>query len=91
MPSDAKALMQKIAALPPESIAEVEDFVDFLGQREGERALARDAATMSAPAFAAIWNNPVGRRLQCPLSSRPSGRSHERLCRATACSRPRRP
>lgn len=58
MPSAAKALMQKTAALPAERLSEVEDSVDFLGQREGERALARDAARMSAPAFAAIWNNP---------------------------------
>ncbi|HJU18807.1 MAG TPA: hypothetical protein VJ770_20330 [Stellaceae bacterium] len=58
MPSDTKTLMEKIAALPPERIAEIEDFVDFIRLREQERALIRAAAAASAPAFAAIWDNP---------------------------------
>jgi hypothetical protein len=44
--------------MPPERIAAIEDFVDFIGLREQERALARGAASASAPAFAAIWSNP---------------------------------
>ncbi len=55
---DAETLFQKIQALPPERIAEVEDFVTFIIAREQERALSRAAAAASAPAFAAIWNNP---------------------------------
>ncbi len=58
MPSDTKTLMQKIAALPPERVAEVEDFVDFIRLREQDRSLVRAAAAASAPAFAAIWDNP---------------------------------
>jgi hypothetical protein len=58
MPSDTKTLMEKITALPPERIAEIEDFVDFIRLREQERALTRGAAAASAPAFAAIWDNP---------------------------------
>lgn len=54
---NAQALLEKIQALPPERIAEVEDFVEFIAARERERSLARAAATASAPAFAAIWNN----------------------------------
>jgi hypothetical protein len=54
----AHTLIEKIQALPAERIAEIEDFVDFIRLREHERALARDAATMSAPAFAAVWSNP---------------------------------
>jgi len=53
-----EALIHKISVLPSERIAEVEDFVDFIGQREQEHSLARAAATASAPAFAAVWNNP---------------------------------
>jgi hypothetical protein len=34
MPSDTKALMEEIAALPPEWIAEIEDFADFIRLRE---------------------------------------------------------
>jgi hypothetical protein len=51
-------LLEKIQALPVERIAEIEDFVEFMTAREHERSLARAAGTSSAPAFAAIWNNP---------------------------------
>jgi len=54
---DTHALMERIQALPPERIAEVEDFVAFITAREQDRAVTR-AAAASAPAFAAIWNNP---------------------------------
>ena len=54
---DAQALLEKIQALPPERLSEVDDFVDFISAREQERALARAASAASAPAFAAIWNN----------------------------------
>ena len=57
MPAVSKALIEKIAALPTERIAEIEDFVDFIHLREQERALTRAAAAASAPTFAAIWSN----------------------------------
>ena len=57
MPANAQALIEKIQALPPERLVEVEDFVDFIRLREQQRALTRDAAA-SAPAFAEVWNNP---------------------------------
>ncbi|MBI3371926.1 MAG: hypothetical protein HY017_09255 [Betaproteobacteria bacterium] len=38
---DPQALIEKLKSLPPERMAEVEDFVDFLRTREEE---ARDAA-----------------------------------------------
>jgi hypothetical protein len=53
-----QALIHKISALPRERQAEVEDFVDFIAMKDGERALTRAAAATSAPAFAAVWNNP---------------------------------
>jgi len=58
MPANAQALIEKIQALPPERLVEVEDFVDFIRLREQQRALTRDAAAASAPAFAEVWNNP---------------------------------
>ncbi len=58
MPSDTRSLIDKIASLPPERIAEVEDFVDFIRLREQERALIRATAAASAPSFAAVWDNP---------------------------------
>lgn len=53
-----QALIHKISALPRERQAEVEDFVDFIAMKDGERALTRAATATSAPAFAAVWNNP---------------------------------
>jgi hypothetical protein len=57
MPANTQALIEKIQALPPERITEIEDFVDFVRLREQDRALIHAAAT-SAPSFAAIWSNP---------------------------------
>jgi len=55
---NTKALIDKIEALPPERIAEVEDFVDFIRMQEETRALARGFMTASEPAFARTRNNP---------------------------------
>jgi hypothetical protein len=55
---DAQALMEKIQALPVERIAEVEDFVDFIRQREQEKSIVRAAAAASTTSFTAVWNNP---------------------------------
>jgi hypothetical protein len=51
-------LLDKIRSLPPERVAEVEDFVDFLHVRDGEANLARAAAKFSEEAFDRVWNNP---------------------------------
>lgn len=53
-----EALIEKINALPAHRVAEVEDFVDFIRLRDHDRALVRSAAEASAPAFAAVWDNP---------------------------------
>ena len=52
-----KELIEKIKALPPDKIAEVVDFVDFLAQRD-DRLIVGAASKMSEPAFAAVWDNP---------------------------------
>ena len=54
---DTQALIEKLKHLPPERVAEVEDFVDFLRTREEERALERAATRAAEPAFAKIWDN----------------------------------
>jgi len=51
-------LLEKLRALPPERRAEVEDFIDFLQNREADQHLVRSAAQVSEPAFATVWNNP---------------------------------
>lgn len=50
-------LIEKINALPPDKIAEVVDFVDFLAHRD-DRLLVKSASEVSEPAFAAVWDNP---------------------------------
>ena len=57
MTASEKALIEKIKQLPPQRMAEVEDFVDFLRAREGEQHLTRAAARSSEPSFAAVWDN----------------------------------
>lgn len=52
-----KELIEKIKALPPDQIAEVVDFVNFLEHRD-DRLLVKAASRISEPAFAAVWNNP---------------------------------
>ena len=58
VPRDARALIEKITGLPSERLAEVEDFVDFLRQRDRDQALTRAASAASAPTFATVWDNP---------------------------------
>lgn len=53
----AQALVEKLADLSLARLAEVEDFVDSLRQRDQDQTLTRVAAAASAPAFAAVWSN----------------------------------
>jgi Protein of unknown function (DUF2281) len=50
-------LIEKIKTLPPDKIAEVVDFIDFLAHRD-DRVLIRAASKLSEPVFAEVWNNP---------------------------------
>ena len=51
-----KTLVEKIKQLPLQRIVEVEDFVDFLVQRE-ERKLVQSATKLSEDAFHKVWDN----------------------------------
>jgi len=55
---DDQDLLDRIKSLPPEKVAEVEDFIDFLRQRVDDRKLAHAAAGLSEPAFHKVWDNP---------------------------------
>ena len=57
MTASEKALIAKTKQLPPQRMAEVEDFVDFLRAREADQHLTRTAAKASEPSFAAVWDN----------------------------------
>jgi len=52
-----QTLLEKIKQLPPQRIAEVEDFIDFLRIREDEHRFTRAAAKTSEASFAAVWDN----------------------------------
>ena len=51
-------LIEKIRRLPEDKLAEVEDFVDFLRERQEDRRLAQAATGASTAAFAKVWDNP---------------------------------
>ncbi len=51
-----ETLIEKIKSLPPERVAEVEDFVDFLSQRE-DRRLVQAATKLSEQTFQKVWDN----------------------------------
>ncbi len=57
MTASEQALIDKIKQLPPQRMAEVEDFVDFLRIREEEQRLTQAAAKASEASFAQVWNN----------------------------------
>jgi hypothetical protein len=50
-------LFDKIKQLPPQRLAEVEDFVDFLRTREDEQRLTLAAAKAGEPSFGQVWDN----------------------------------
>lgn len=54
-----QTILDKLRHLPPERLAEVEDFVDFLTHRQAdERGLTQAAAELATSAFARVWDNP---------------------------------
>lgn len=52
-----QSILEKLKQLPPERVAEVADFVDFLRMR-GEAQLTQAAAHSAQPAFNEVWDNP---------------------------------
>jgi hypothetical protein len=52
-----RTLIEKIGQLPPERQAEVEDFVEFLEQKDQDRGIVRAAARASQASFAKVWEN----------------------------------
>ncbi len=57
MSATEQVLIDKIRRLPPQRLAEVEDFVDFLCSREEGQRLTQAAAKMAEVSFAAVWEN----------------------------------
>ena len=57
MSTTEQALIEKMKQLPPQRLAEVEDFVDFLRAREDGVHLTQAAAKASESTFATVWDN----------------------------------
>jgi len=54
-----RELIDKLEALPPERVAEVEDFIDFLNNRSCyDKRLTQTASKVAEPSLAEIWDNP---------------------------------
>lgn len=51
-------LIDKLEALPPERVNEVEDFIDFIKQRDQDRQLTHAATRAAEQSFNQVWDNP---------------------------------
>ncbi len=57
MTAAEQVLIDKIKQLPPQRMVEVEDFVDFLREREAEQQLTHAASNASQASFSQVWDN----------------------------------
>jgi hypothetical protein len=53
-----QTILEKLHHLSSEKVAEVEDFIDFLAQRQDDRHLARAVSGLSERALEKVWDNP---------------------------------
>ena len=53
-----QALIGKLEPLSPERVNEVDDFIDFIKQRDQERQLTQAARRLAERSFANVWDNP---------------------------------
>ena len=57
MQPQVKHMLEKLEHLSPERLAEVEDFIDFLNQRDEDKRLRQDYAQASEDTFSKVWDN----------------------------------
>jgi hypothetical protein len=57
MQPQVQHMVEKLEHLSPDRLAEVDDFIDFLQQRDQDNRLRRDFSHLSEAAFAKLWNN----------------------------------
>jgi len=55
--NNTQHLFNKIQRLPPEKVAVVDDFVDFLESRGKEDSLIKAAKKLSEQSFQKVWDN----------------------------------
>ncbi|MGH8191558.1 MAG: DUF2281 domain-containing protein [Rhodanobacteraceae bacterium] len=52
-------MVKKLERLPPERVAEVEDFIDFLHNRDEDRGLVQATQRISGQTLHTVWTNPA--------------------------------
>ena len=57
MQPQVEHMLEKLEHLSPERLAEVEDFIDFLNQRDEDKRLRQDYAQASEDTFSKGWDN----------------------------------
>jgi hypothetical protein len=57
MTTIAPEFIQKLRQLPPDKVAAVEGFVDFLRARENDSSLTRAMSKAAVSSFATAWDN----------------------------------
>ena len=57
MQPQLEQIQEKLEHLAPERLAEVEDFIDFLSQRDQDKRLRHDYSHASEDVFNQIWDN----------------------------------
>lgn len=50
-------MVKKLERLPPERVAEVEDFIDFLNNRDEDRSLVQAALAVSESTLHTAWSS----------------------------------
>ncbi len=50
-------IQEKLGSLTPDRLAEVEDFIDFLHQRDQEKQLRNSYSHASEEVFNKVWDN----------------------------------
>lgn len=53
-----RILIEKIRSLSPEKFIELQDFVEFLSQKNMERKLINAGNKLAEDAFKKVWDNP---------------------------------
>jgi hypothetical protein len=57
MQTSVEKVLKKLKHLSPQRVSEVEDFIDFLKQKDNELSLREDFAHASETSFANVWDN----------------------------------
>ncbi|MCD1631451.1 MULTISPECIES: DUF2281 domain-containing protein [Marinobacter] len=57
MDNRVQQVIKKLEHLPADRLSEVEDFIDFLSQRDREHHTRKDFARGAEPSFQKVWDN----------------------------------